>query len=568
MQAIRQNLFTTNSALHFVSTLGMGLIPSRFTPITMKECALVGTVASSLATVGQAIAGKDATPLKKTLVTIGAFALTFFSVTKLTPLLNVRFAVQLYPGAILQILAFNALGQVASFAITKFYLTTPWNMTEEQIKALHAKYEKKPELFEKHSPVEQLLLWHRFDQLELSCDSFKDSEPSKEEIKALTDDQIRTLHQCEAYLCEPEDNEALLLRYFALNLAPFTGIEGHIPRVSLKMPETIEDLDGIKDQQFKWYALYFDANQAKLEELSYPLQWALYEKEGAYNYNFNAEYLTKAPEAQIRDLMQESDLSWWVTIDPPEQAALVERAKGHGINVPYPVHPKTAKDVEGLDERAVKAYHQDLHKDLRDEVIIAFNLRFYNLNLPLPNGIGTIDVLKKAKLPLPQIVIALPESVEDVQKLHKNQIPWVYASCSRKFSTLPFKVQEALNLRFKETQNNWYYYFSVQNLTAENVSEATAATINILHDDLTSQLDLWVALDPAVRRALNARLQNDLFTAQAFKAVDTTHLSLDQATRYHTYFSGIGNAMWKQLGEKQAAYNIAFDTHSLAQLAV
>ncbi|MCB1068026.1 MAG: hypothetical protein KDK56_07550 [Simkania sp.] len=566
MESIRQNLFTKASALHFASTVGIGLIPSCFTPITMKECALIGSVTGSLTAFGHAFVGKDATTFKKILITVGSFGITFFSVTKFTPLLNARFAVQLYPGAILQVLVFNALGQVASFAITKYYLTTPWNMSDEQITALHAKYEKKPELFEKHSSVEQLLLWHRFNELGLK-NSFYDKDPSKEEIQALTDEQIRILHQHEAYLTEDEVNEALLLRYFALNLPPFDDIEDEISKITLKIPNTTQDLEGIKDQQFKWYAIYFEKNAKALKALSYPLQWALYEKGGAQTYYFDAEYLKTAPEAQIRDLMNEAPLTWWVTIDPVEQAALIDRAVGFKIEVPYPAHPKTAEEVRSLKIEVLKAYHKKLHKDLGSEAIQAFNLRFYEFNLPLPNGIDTIDKLKKEGLPFPLIAIELPKSIEEVKHLHNHQLPWVYARCANHFSTLSFEIQSALNERFWNTQASWHYLFSLGKLTADNIGKAGELTIKILSGDLSNQLDEWIALDPSIRGAFIAKLKSDPFTAETFKTVQTTTLSKDAATRYHTFFNGTGNPLWKNLGNKQATFNVAFGNHSLPPIA-
>ena len=149
--------------------------------------------------------------------------------------------VQIYPTAILQVLAFNALGQVATFAITKTYFTTFWNMSDEQIKTLHAKYEKDPKLSENLSNVENLLLYFRFEKLGLSTDQVED-EPVTEEIEALTESQVRTLHEYGTHLNDEPEDSVLFLRYFNLNLAPLGASEGVIGGLSLPNLQTVEDV--------------------------------------------------------------------------------------------------------------------------------------------------------------------------------------------------------------------------------------------------------------------------------------------------------------------------------------
>jgi hypothetical protein len=166
------------------------------------------------------------------------------------------------------------------------------------------------------------------------------------------------------------------------------------------------------------------------------------------------------------------------------------------------------------------------------------------------------------------IEIELPKSIEEVEHLHDDQLPWVYARCANHFSTLSFEIQSALNERFWNTQATWHYFFSLDKLTADNIEKAGELTLEILSDDLSNQLDEWIALDPSIRKAFAHKLTSDPFTAETFKTVETTKLSKDAATRYHTFFNGIGKPLWENLGEKQAAFNDAFGNHSLPAIAL
>ncbi|WP_420421801.1 hypothetical protein [Simkania sp.] len=573
MESIRQHLFSKESAFNFASTFAMGFIPSRFTPINMQECALIGAVSGGLTSVSDALAGKDATTYKKTLFSAAAFALTYFAFAQLVPHLNKHLTVQLSPTSILQVLAFNALGHVVAFALTKVFLTTPWNMSDEQIKTLHEKYTKNVELFERLPKLERLLLWHRFDTLELDTSALEDKveDLTKEDVAALTDDQVRTLHQYQATL-EDNVNLDLLLRYFNLDLSPVDGQEEDIGKLSLKVPTTLEDLDEIQEEQFKWYAIYFDENEEKLDEVPEAVQWKLFTKGGMNEYVIDQKVLDTASKAQLEEYAHYAveHPEWWVTNEADVQRNFIGKAKGEGITELPLLAPDTTEAVSKLDETWVRAYNQCLHEGLDEEVEKALNLRFFELKLPFPNG-RTPASVSEAEESYPKIDIPLPTSAEAIEKLCDHELQWIYAvleNGDQRFFSLSFEVQSALNDRFDLSEDFWAYYFSIDKLTETNLKTASETTIRVLSEDVVHDLDQWVVVAPAVRQAFQERLGKDPFTVTAFKAVDTENLDEDEATNFHTYFKGKGNEMWKQLGDKQAAFNKTFDHHSLDQLEV
>ena len=364
MLEIRQNLFSLESGLNFASTFAAGLIPSRFTYITGKECALIGAVAGGLTSLSHAYVGEDASTLKRTLFSAGALALTYFSFAKLAPSINRHLMVQLYPAAILQVLAFNAIGHVITLVIAKNYLRAPsslpgpWGMTDEQIKALHKKYEEDPKLCDKLSSAEQLLLYHRFENLELDGDNVE-KEPTKDEINALTDEQIRILHQHEAYVQDDSDNEVLAQRYFNLNLAPFKGIEDANNFLASALPETVEEVGKIKDKQLKWYAIFFDDNPDELGDLPKDVRWDLFAKHGANHLELtDLDDVVLQEKSGIEMLVKRATdtLEWWVSLDSDVQQTLARCAKEKTDLTTPALHPTTDGEVKDLDEKLVRAY--------------------------------------------------------------------------------------------------------------------------------------------------------------------------------------------------------------------
>ncbi|MCP5490645.1 MAG: hypothetical protein H7A42_05990 [Chlamydiales bacterium] len=522
-----KNIFSKESALNFASTVGTGLLSARFLPISIKEAGVVSAAAGTLSTMGQALLGKDASTFKKGLVTIGAFALTYFGTAALAPTLAARFALTLTPQFIGKILAFNALGQVVSFGLAKILFVTSWNMSDAQIKTLHETYTKDTELFTKLPAVEQQLIIQRFKKQELDVAALTCEKPSAEDIAALTESEVRTLHQHEVAL----EDDALLLRYFELNLKPFEAIEKRIPKLDLKQPETVEEVEALSEEKLAWYKLYFADNQAAGKKLPHDVQWALYAKnEVVSSYSFNADSLKTAPDAQIHDLEGSiKSLSWWVGAYPNSQKVLVERAKALGIEIPHPVHPTKPEEVNSLDPKVVEAYNKKFPRGLDKEVVKAFNQRFYELKFPLPNGQTINELCKNDKATWPQITLELPKTPDEVAKLDVNQIAWMNAFIHEKrgFNSLSFEMQSALNDPFS-THLSWRFWFDFDKLTFENVSSASERTISILHDQLHIKSDKWKGLSPAVIGALDARF------AKQFPADKLTE---EQARKYHMLFA-------------------------------
>lgn len=519
------NLFSKESALNFAGTVGAGLLSARFLPISIKEAGVVSAAAGTLSTMGQALAGKDASPFKKSLLTIGAFALTYFGTAALAPTLAARFAITLTPQLIGKILAFNALGHVVSFGIAKVLFVTSWNKTDDQIKTLHETYTNDTALFTKLPAIEQQLVVQRFNKLELDVTAFTCEKPSDEEIAALSVSEVRTLHQHEVAL----EDDALLLRYFELDLKPFETIETQIPKLDLKQPETVEEVKALSEEKLAWYKLYYAKNRKALRQLPNDVQWALYEKDKVIStYYINADSLKTAPDAQIQDLMDRPSLSWWVDTYPNTQKVLVERAQALGIEIPHPVHPTTPDEVAKLDEAVVKAYNKSFPNGLDMEVVKAFNQRFYDMKLPLPNGLTIKKLSDNMKLKWPEISIAIPATPKEVQDLDDNQVPWLYTSIKKNggFKDLSFELQSALNVRFSDVLS-WRYWFSFEKLTVDNVTAASKRTIEILHDQLHKKPEDWQKLPADVVGALDARFAVE-FPADKF--------SEKEARAYHMLF--------------------------------
>jgi hypothetical protein len=549
-----QKFFSKEAAFNFACTIGTGLLSARFLPISIKEAGVVSAAAGTLSTMGQALLEKDASAFKKGLVTIGAFALTYFGTAALAPTLAARFALTLTPQFIGKILAFNALGQVVSFGLAKILFVTSWNMSDAQIKTLHETYTKDTELFTKLPAVEQQLIIQRFKKQELDITALTCDKPSAEDIAALTESEVRTLHQHEVVL---EDDD-LLLRYFELNLKPFEAIEKRIPKLDLKQPETVEEVEALSEEKLAWYKLYFADNDAARKKLPCNVQWELYVKDKVVSsYSFNSGSLKTAPDALIHDLEDSiKSLSWWVDTHPSTQKALFERAKALGIKIPHPVHPTKPEEVNSLDAKVVEAYNKKFRSELDKEVVKAFNQRFYELKLPLPNSQTIQKLSKNDKATWPEIALELPKTPDEVTKLDVNQLPWVYAFLRNgRFSSLSFEMQSALNDLF-HTHLSWRIWFDFDKLTPENVSSASEKTIDILHIQLHTNSDKWKELSPAVIGALDARF------AKQFPA---DKLSEEQARKYHMLFASKPDC-WGALSKaRQQALCQQFDKYSELQ---
>lgn len=458
---------------------------------------------------------------------------------------------------------------VSEALFKKNVLTTLWNKSDAQIRTLHAKYEKDSSLCDNLSNAEQLLLYHRFDNLDLETDNVED-EPEADEIRALSEDQIRILHQHGAYVREDSDNEVLALRYFNLNLAPFEDIEDVFPGSSLPEMKTVADVEKIKTEQLKWYAIYFEKHDTEFEALPRDVQWALFVKKGSKHYELSEEDIASSSKPEIEAWVKHAsdNLAWWVSLNPDLQEALAKRARTETLTTPA-VHPTTPEEVQRLDEGLVRAYHQSpLFIFLSREVVKALNLRFYELKLPFSMG-KTVVSLEEAKLPLPEIEITLPSTVEAVEKLDDNQLSWVYAACDVSgYDSLSFEMQAALNTRFWNTFDRYHYFLYPNKISAENIQTASETTLEILRDDFLKHLDLWVSVTKDVFEAFHAKLiEKKHNILDTFKRIKTDELSKPAATRFHIYFTGDGKDNWKKLGKAtQGAFNLAFKKYSLTEL--
>jgi len=514
ISSFSQSLISKESALNFITAAGSSLLSARFIPVTIKESAIVGGYIAALSSTGNALIGKDASDFKKIIVKTAALALTFYGALSFAPIINARFAVALTPQSITNMLAFHAFGQVVSFALAKTFFITPWNMSDRQIQKLYAKCEENPEQFKEFSTPEQQLLYRRFIELGLNISKLSPAKPTTEEIATLSDKQISTLYQYNVFFTE-EGSQALLLRYFELNLSYRTEFACEIKTLPLSIPTVIEEMS---KEQLTWF----------------------------------------------------KPLVRWIGIEPKTQETLAKRAKELELNTP-PVHPKTPEEVNQLSEDIVRAYHSELIPHLSKEVTAAFNRRFYDFRLPLPNGIQTIDNLEQQEIwSFPEINILAPTTVEEINALHDNQLPWVYSAFvanNPSFCSLSFDAQEAINARFESTGNG-LRQFSLDKLTADGIRRTSKENIHRILHSIRSYI-VWVQLAPEVIEALNARASEVEHKPTILSEIPLDSLLECEIHGYYEFFKNVQPANWTALPrEKQQQFNSSFKAVNLEPLTL
>ena len=260
----------------------------------------------------------------------------------------------------------------------------------------------------------------------------------------------------------------------------------------------------------------------------------------------------------------------WIGFMTADKEALRIRFKELGLK--RADDPQTPEKVKKLDEETIKIYHKNFKTPDFDEATIkAFHRRFYDLELPLPNGIGTIDKLfAQENWSYPKIELTPPQTLEEVATLHDNQLPWLYSTLvsNNLWDSLFFDVQAALNIRFSSTQGSLIDYIP-SSLTVEKINKASTETINLLHIQLSKNLASWVELTPQIQATLNMRFPEVKKAPISLDALDACKLEQAQVKSCHAAFETRPEswaALWKK---QQRAFNAKFkETEGLTERSI
>ena len=555
--SVTQNLFSKESALKLAASVGFGMLTSRFSPITIKEGALVGALAGNSTTLTHSFINNDTSNFKKTTLTIAMLAATFYGTVAFFKPLNTHFAIALTPESITKIFAFSLIGQAVTFVLTKFIPSSVVafsKLEDDKVTQEHQKYKENPETFKALPPVMQQLMMARFSSLELDYIA-PPAIPTVKELEALSDKEVAALHQHRVAnnLTGNCESKALLLRYIEADLPYDAAFKSLTTRL---LPTDAAEVMQFSPKAIAWHKAFFTQNPSQHEDLSEKVQWELYQCDCTSNYCFDSKSLLTAPSEQIIDLYNNLSTSCWIDLSTDNKQALRVRLKSLGLK--YANDPQTPKEVQKLDEETVKIYNKDFKiADFDAETVKAFHRRFYDLMLPLPNGIGTIDKLsKQEKWSYPEIELTPPQTLEEVAELHDNQLPWLYSINSELWDPLSFDVQVALNTRFHSTQHYWRLY-TASSLTDEAIQTTSEQVIRDLHTQLSEILS-WAMLTPQVQAALNRRFPEVKKAPISLDALEVSKLEQAQVKSYHAAFETRPEswaALWKK---QQQAFNAQF----------
>jgi len=195
-----QNMFTKASAFDFAAALGSSLLSTCLTQVTLKESAIVGSCFTATIFTVKAIIGNDATNSERVIISVAALALTFYEVHLFAPLISRYLAAVITPQSMINVLAFNAFGQMISFLVSKNKVqqtpiptTLPSKMNDDQVRAFHQQCLENPQLFNNLEMFEEQFIYMRFKELELNTSTLKPAQYSPEKYQELTPEQFSAI---------------------------------------------------------------------------------------------------------------------------------------------------------------------------------------------------------------------------------------------------------------------------------------------------------------------------------------------------------------------------------------
>lgn len=204
--------------------------------------------------------------------------------------------------------------------------------------------------------------------------------------------------------------------------------------------------------------------------------------------------------------------------------------------------PKDEEDVAKLSPSGIRYMHghyATLKKDFGDDALSALHGRFYDLDLPLPQG-KTFQDMRAENQTIVISRITIPETVEAIEALSINQLSWMGFSLLTYggVSKLSFEIQVALRKVMNEKIG---LRFCLVPQTAEDVKKAHNETVQFLHSTYTQYPYRWVSLSHEIQKELRSRF-HDL----TLEPIHATYISLAHSipgmnqstfTQFYRYYS-------------------------------
>lgn len=169
-----------------------------------------------------------------------------------------------------------------------------------------------------------------------------------------------------------------------------------------------------------------------------------------------------------------------------------------------PVIPNKTEEVKDLSEAGVRKLHADYasQKDKIDKAALpALHARFYEFNLPLPEG-KVYAEMSKAKETFEITELPLPQSEKEVQSLSKDQLSWLAFSLlqHKGLAKLDFKTQVALCNAMKEIG---FFFYPTPKTPEDLKGFDDAYIIQGWRTRYTADATRWISVSEPLKSAFN-----------------------------------------------------------------
>ena len=557
-----QNKTLKNFACNTISTMGAGWLASRYLPITVLQGTTISGTVGIASSIGLALAGEEAHTLKQVAIRLAILAATWFALPHFLPSFD--------QDLIVSILGFNTLGQITGSIFSKRVFASPLDSllsldkaTSDQIKKLDQQHPNKKGLMAQLSPLMQQLVYRRFLESGFSPGILPET-PTLKEIADLTDAQVRALYAHNVFFVGTESQaSALLLRYFRLKLPYRSAFDPFMKDVELPKPQNALEILQWDNKVLEWYKRYYHSHTDEAwEDLPYHCHWILFQIGYIKSWIDNETYNAIAPIEQIKKLQiflskKEEE---WAKMTLEEQKVVKKRCEEAGFPFDLPCHPSTPKEVQSLSKKDLEFFNRHLVIERYDhETVKALCTRFYQADLPLPHGdkeVSTEDATAYSHIEIP-----LPKIPEEVHKLTKNQMYWLYyrIAFNLNFKSFPIEVQWALNERLQEVVT-FFLHVSTEKLSEANLKQASKNNLTQLEQQLIENPIEWICLPHKLQTVLK-----DLIDHPDLLATDLPKENVKaiyQAFKKHWH-------SWIDLSEEeQQGLNEAFIQNGLRSLPV
>lgn len=171
-----------------------------------------------------------------------------------------------------------------------------------------------------------------------------------------------------------------------------------------------------------------------------------------------------------------------------------------------PSSPKKVRELSVLDLFKIHAHYETLVDENSNQGVLGdLHHRFYQENLPFPEG-DTVQGMKHMQKRFYYVYdIPLPQSVKEVTALKTNQLPWIFASINRRnFAALSLEVQLALKKRF---HNSFHKNFLELMPSTSNLIGIPKYVVGYLQRHYRNNSEAFLQLPMDVKEALNAKFK-------------------------------------------------------------